>query len=124
MELDENIVIPDPAVTGPATTPRTKKTRAANKPKERTLEVLDTISPKSMTQEERVSYIVACRQALHQLNSKCAALDTNSQKAFEQFRNADESYNKLKADADARLAFAKQAVEVCAKTVAMIGGTR
>lgn len=100
------------------------KQRAANKPKERTLDVLDTISPKAMTPEERITYIMACRQALSQLNNKCQALDANSQKAFEQFRNADESYNKLKVDADNRLAFAKQAVEICAKTVAMIGGTR
>ena len=121
MDTTENTTtdMPDEEVT-----PVSRKKTGPKAAKQRTLDVLDTISPKSMTQEERVSYIVACRQALHQLNSKCAALDANSQKAFEQFRNADESYNKLKADADARLAFAKQAVEVCAKTVAMIGGTR
>lgn len=122
MEPDENVTMEPVNEVMPA--PAAKKTRAANKPKSRTLEVLDTISPKSMTPDERVDYIMACRQALSQLNAKCEALDTNCKKAYEQFRNADESYTKLKADADNKLAFAKQTVEVCAKTIAMIGGTR
>ena len=109
----------------PASTPApAPKKKTPNKPKARALEVLDTISPKAMTPEERVAYIMACRQALHQLNNKCNALEENCKKAYEQFRNADDSYNKLKADADSKLTFAKQTVEVCAKTIAMIGGTR
>lgn len=122
MEPDENVTMEPVNEVMP--TPATKKTRAANKPKERPLETLDTISPKSMTPEERISYIMACRQALTQLNAKNEALENNCKKAYEQFRNADDSYNKLKADADGKLAFAKQTIEICAKTVAMIGGTR
>lgn len=107
------------APTTPTTAPEQKRTPAV---KPRSLEELDTLDAKKMTPAESVLYINALRDVLLRQKAQGDELNRVAKSSFEQFRNADETLNKIKAQADADIALAKQIINTAAKSIALIGG--
>ena len=101
------------------TLPKQKRTPAV---KPRSLEELDTLDAKKMTPAESVLYINALREVLLRQKAQGEELNNVAKSSFEQFRNADETLNKIKAQADADIALAKQIINTAAKSIALIGG--
>ena len=107
--------------TAPTTTPKQKRTPAI---KPRSLEELDMLDAKKMTPAESVLYINALREVLLRQKAQGEELNNVAKSSFEQFRNADETLNKIKAQADADIALAKQIINTAAKSISLIGGQR
>ena len=107
------------APTTPTTAPKQKRTPAV---KPRSLEELDMLDAKKMTPAESVLYINALRDVLLRQKAQGEELNKVAKSSFEQFRNADETLNKIKAQADADIALAKQIINTAAKSIALIGG--
>ena len=136
MEHDENLgQIPEQGPTGTdPITPPTRRGRTAAPaipaaPKKRTpavkprsLDELDMLDAKKMTPAESVLYINALRDVLLRQKAQGEELNKVAKSSFEQFRNADETLNKIKAQADADIALAKQIINTAAKSIALIGG--
>ena len=121
----------DPAVE--ATTPtrrgRTTAPSVPTVPKKRTpsvkaraLEELDTLDAKKMTPAESVTYINALREVIMRQQGQNDELQKVAKSSFEQFRNADDTLNKVKSQANADIALAKQIINTAAKSIALIGG--
>lgn len=110
------------APTASNTSPAPKKRTPAVKP--RSLEELDTLDAKKMTPAESVMYINALREVLLRQKTQGDELNKVAKSSFEQFRNADETLNKIKAQADADIALAKQIINTAAKSISLIGGQR
>ena len=107
------------APTTPTTAPKQKRAPAV---KPRSLEELDMLDAKKMTPAETVLYINALRDVLLRQKAQGEELNKVAKSSFEQFRNADETLNKIKAQADADIALAKQIINTAAKSIALIGG--
>ena len=107
------------APTTPTTAPKQKRAPAV---KPRSLEELDMLDAKKMTPAESVLYINALRDVLLRQKAQGEELNKVAKSSFEQFRNADETLNKIKAQADADIALAKQIINTAAKSIALIGG--
>ena len=101
--------------------PKQKRTPAV---KPRSLEELDTLDAKKMTPAESVLYINALRDVLLRQKAQGDELNKVAKSSFEQFRNADETLSKIKAQADADIALAKQIINTAAKSISLIGGQR
>lgn len=99
--------------------PKQKRTPAV---KPRSLEELDALDAKKMTPAESVLYINALRDVLLRQKAQGEELNKVAKSSFEQFRNADETLNKIKAQADADIALAKQIINTAAKSISLIGG--
>ena len=130
MENTENIEVGtaieatgDPAITAPAT-----RRRAAEKPpvrvKPRSLEELDSMPAKHMTEAEKILYIEECRINLTAVNNINSALNENCKAAYKQYQNADDAYVKLKAETDSKLAFCRQIADTMKKSIDNVGGIR
>lgn len=111
------------ATTPTAPTPAPKKKRTPSV-KPRSLEELDTLEAKKMTPAESVLYINALRDVLLRQKAQGDELNQVAKSSFEQFRNADETLSKIRAQADADIALAKQIINTAAKSIALIGGQR
>ena len=109
------------ATTPTAPTPAPKKKRTPSV-KPRSLEELDTLEAKKMTPAESVLYINALRDVLLRQKAQGDELNQVAKSSFEQFRNADETLSKIRAQADADIALAKQIINTAAKSIALIGG--
>lgn len=99
--------------------PKQKRTPAV---KPRSLEELDALDAKKMTPAESVLYINALRDVLLRQKTQGEELNKVAKSSFEQFRNADETLSKIKAQADADIALARQIINTAAKSIALIGG--
>lgn len=122
MDPNETVPTADPASTEHAII----KPRKATKPRTvtRDLVVLDQLDPKKMTPQECIIYINACREALQGQDAKIKELIKNCESAYEQYKNADAAYKRLKEDADNKLSFAARQAQVAADAIKMQGGTR
>ena len=103
-----------------AALPATKRTPAV---KPRTLEELDMLDAKKMTPAESVLYINALRDVITRQKNQSEEMQKVTKSSFEQFRNADDSYAKLRGQYNADIALAKQIINTAAKTIALIGGS-
>ena len=104
-----------------AALPATKRVPAV---KPRTLEELDTLDAKKMTPAESVLYINALRDVITRQKNQSDEMQKVTKSSFEQFRNADEAYAKIKGQYNADLALAKQIINTAAKSIALIGGQK
>ena len=75
-----------------------------------------------MTPAESVTYINALREVIMRQQGQNDELQKVAKSSFEQFRNADETLNKVKSQANADIALAKQIINTAAKSIALIGG--
>ena len=127
MEHDENDLQATPVEipTGPAPTTRRRavQTPAAPRVKPRSLEELDVLPAKHMTEAEKILYIEECRVNLTAVNKINTALNENCKSAYKQYQNAEDAYLKLKAEAEGKLAFCRQLADTMKKSVDSIGGT-
>ena len=138
MEHDTQAIAPADAAPVETTDTPTRHTRRAATPavpalpkqkrtpavKPRSLEELDMLDAKKMTPAESVLYINALRDVLLRQKTQGEELNKVAKSSFEQFRNADETLSKIKAQADADIALAKQIINTAAKSIALIGGKR
>lgn len=130
MENTENIevgtaieVTGAPAITAPATRRRVAE-KSPVRVKPRSLEELDSMPAKHMTEAEKILYIEECRANLTAVNMLNDALNENCKSAYSQFRNAEDAYMKLKAETDSKLAFCRQIADTMKKSIDNVGGTR
>lgn len=93
---EENLPVPDP-IPEAAERPTRKTQRASVKSKEpcRTLEELVEAGPKSMNTAETTKLINHLRDENMLLRNKVQEMEVTAQKAFAQFRTADENYQRL-----------------------------
>ena len=113
---------PETTVPTPATTPAPKTRTPAVKA--RPLVELDNMDAKKMTPAESVLYINALRELILKLRKQMDEMQSVTKSSFEQFRNADDSYHKVKAQYDADIALARQIVNTAAKSIGLIGGQK
>lgn len=90
--------------------------------KARPLSELDSMDAKKMTPAESVLYINALRELILKQRNQMDEMQKVTKSSFEQFRNADDSYHKTKAQYDADLALARQIINTAAKSIGLIGG--
>lgn len=108
-----------PEVKETSETPRPQKANPA-KEKTRSMDELYPLSPKSMTDKEKNRCIEEYRKTINLLVERDKFLSENCKEAYEKFKEADAECKRVTNEANAKLAFCKQTVEVCYKTVAML----
>lgn len=86
----------------------------------RTLEELDKLDPKKMTDKEKEIYINAIRIDEKYAFDKIAQLEEASKSAFEKARNAEEEINKIKNSANLKLSLVEDNVRVMANNIMTI----
>lgn len=94
---EENRPVPDSIPDEATVSPARKARRASAKPKKpcRTLEELAEAGPKSMNTAETTKLINHLRDENVLLRNKLQEMEVTAQKAFAQFRTADENYQRL-----------------------------
>lgn len=107
-----------PETIAPTPTPKTRTPIVKARP----LVELDNMDAKKMTPAESVLYINALRELILKQRNQMDEMQKVTKSSFEQFRNADDSYNKVKVQYDADLALARQIINTAAKSIGLIGG--
>jgi hypothetical protein len=95
-----------------------KRTKAA---KPRTIEELDYLAPKAMSEPEKIKYIEYLRTELVDQAGKIKMLEHNCDQAYEKVRCIEQNFADYKNQARAKLHFAKQAVSTCHNSLVIMG---
>lgn len=112
-------VNPPTNITEIPQTPAPKRTRTA-KAKPRDLDSLHALPVKSMSDDEKALYIADCRTKLAMTTEQNRCLSENCREAYEKFKEADAECKRIAREANAKLAFCKQSIEVCYRTIALL----
>ena len=101
-----------------------KRTRKPRTPKEtcRDMKEIMGANIKTLNTPELQVMVKALQEQNVFLNNKCRELDITAQKAFAQFKELDEAYQKMVMEANAKLRYAEDAVRICYQSIKMIGG--
>lgn len=93
------------ATLSAAGVPTIKKVKA----KARTIEELETISTRSMTEAEAKRYVEHLKAKNAELETRVANLDETCQSAFRKVREIEDNYGRMVGEANAKLQFIQQA---------------
>lgn len=102
-------------------TPKPLKVVKAEKVKNRPVNELHNVNPRSMTDPERVNYINTLRAEVNDIAVKNQMLEHNCDLAYERVRQAEQKYTDYRTKALAKLQFAKQAVSTCHNSIIIMG---
>lgn len=102
--------------------PRNTRKPAEKKSAPRTVEQLEDATTRSMTPAEMSRYIEFLRNERASFASKAQLLEENCKSAYDLYRNQLQKYDQLKMQAQAKLQFARQAVQTCSTSIILAGG--
>lgn len=95
------------------------KPKRTNKKPSRTIEELDKIGVRSMSEAEKAKYIEYLREELAMANGTIESYKSNCEKAYASNRMAIDNLNNFKAEATAKINFMQQAIGTCYSSIIM-----
>ena len=91
----------------------TTSVNKTTKRKSRSVEVLENIRPRSMTDAEMRNYIEFLRSERNYYKGQALAYENNSESAFKVAHAAEDKAKRKIAEIEGKLEFAKQAISTC-----------
>ena len=91
----------------------TTSAKKTTKRKSRSVEVLENIRPRSMSEAEMRNYIEFLRSERNYYKGQALAYENNSESAFKVAHAAEDKAKRKIAEIEGKLEFAKQAISTC-----------
>ena len=101
---------PPEAFKAPTETPKLRT-------KTRTLEELDALSAKAMTDAERIKYIDGLRDTIASLNTTVGMYKHNCDMAYEKCRQLEQAKEETQMKFNTEMGFVRQAIDTCHRSI-------
>ena len=85
--------------------------------KTRTLEELDALSAKTMTDAERIKYIDGLRDTIASLNTTVGMYKHNCDMAYEKCRQLEQAKEETQMKFNTEMGFVRQAIDTCHRSI-------